>query len=133
MNFRSLRFISFLILASALALGSAVAQSAPVGKRIDWFNGPFYCGWGILATPTDYEAIINNGYPADKIVGGMIGNPTNCNGYVPIPTVAKTVKELVHKYPDFGGVADWEYYNTLPGGPANPVEWGAIMAKAMGN
>ncbi|HXM23495.1 MAG TPA: glycosyl hydrolase family 18 protein [Terriglobales bacterium] len=103
------------------------------GKRINWFNGQFYCGWGTLATTTDYELIIKNGYPPEKIVGGMIGNPANCSGYVPIPTVAKTVKELVAMYPRFGGVADWEYFNTLPGGLANPVKWGAIMAKAMGN
>jgi hypothetical protein len=60
-------------------------------------------------------------------------NPANCSGYVPINTVAKTVKELVAKYPTFGGVADWEYFNTLPGGLQNPVKWGAIMSKAMGN
>jgi Glycosyl hydrolases family 18 len=102
------------------------------GKRINWFNGQFYCGWATLATPTEYELIIKNGYPPEKIVGGMIGNPANCSGFVPINTVAKTVGELVAKYPRFGGVADWEYFNTLPGGLPNPVKWGAIMAKAMG-
>jgi hypothetical protein len=50
---------------------------------------------------------------------------------VPINTVAKTVEELFAKYPTFGGVADWEYFNTFPGGLNNPVKWGAIMAKAM--
>jgi chitinase len=106
---------------------------SPEGKRINWFNGQFYCGWATLATPYDYEAIINNGYPADKVVGGMIGNPANCSGFVPINAVAKTVEGLVAKYPTFGGVADWEYFNTLPGGLNNPVKWGAIMAKAMGD
>ena len=52
---------------------------------------------------------------------------------MPINTVAKTVEERFAKYPTFGGVADWEYFNTLPGGPNNPVKWGAIMAKAMGD
>jgi len=107
--------------------------ASPEGKRINWFNGQFYCGWATLANPTEYEFIINNGYPPDKIVGGMIGNPANCSGFVPINTVAKTVKELVAKYPSFGGVADWEYFNTLPGGLPDPVKWGAIMAKAMGD
>jgi len=106
---------------------------SPEGKRINWFNGQFYCGWGTLATPTEYEAIIHNGYPPQKIVGGMIGNPANCSGYVPISATVHTLKELVAKYPTFGGVADWEYFNTLPGGLANPVKWGAIMSKAMGN
>lgn len=52
---------------------------------------------------------------------------------MPINTVAKTVEELFAKYPTFGGVADWEHFNTLPGGLNNPVKWGAIMAKAMGD
>jgi hypothetical protein len=52
---------------------------------------------------------------------------------VPINTVAKTVEELFAKYPTFGGVADWEYFNTLPGGLNNPVKWVAIMTKAMGD
>jgi len=52
---------------------------------------------------------------------------------VAINTVAKTVEELFAKYPTFGGVADWEYFNTLPGGLNNPVKWGAMMAKAMGD
>jgi hypothetical protein len=42
---------------------------------------------------------------------------------VPINTVAKTVEKLFAKYPTFGGVADWEYFNTLPGGVNNPVKW----------
>jgi hypothetical protein len=104
---------------------------SPEGKRINWFNGQFYCGWATLATTADYDAIIKNGFPPGKVVGGMIGNPANCSGFVPIPTVAKTVKKLVAEYPQFGGVADWEYFNTLPGGLQNPVKWGAIMAKAM--
>ena len=103
------------------------------GKRINWFNGQFYCGWGSLANTLNYDAVIKNGFPAQKVVGGMIGNPANCSGFVPINTVAHTVKQLVAKYPKFGGVADWEYFNTLPGGLQNPVKWGAIMAKAMGN
>src|SRR5262249_36171588 len=106
--------------------------NSSAGRKIKWFNGQFYCGWATLATTADYEAIIRNGYPAAKVVGGMIGNPANCSGFVPIPIVAKTVRKLVAEYPQFGGVADWEYFNTLPGGLDNPVKWGAIMAKAMG-
>ena len=105
---------------------------SPEGKRINWFNGQFYCGWASLATTADYDAIVKNGFPAEKVVGGMIGNPANCSGFVPIATVAKTVKKLAAEYPQFGGVADWEYFNTLPGDLKNPVEWGFIMAKAMG-
>lgn len=47
------------------------------------------------------------------------------------PAVASAVKQLGAKYPKFGGVAAWEYFNALPGGLQNPVKLGAIMAKAM--
>ena len=107
--------------------------NSSAGKRVNWFNGQFYCGWATMSTPTDYELIIKNGYPPDKIVAGMVGNPANCSGYVPVSAAAKTVSELVAKYPNFGGVADWEYFNTLPGGLTDPVKWGTIMAHAMGN
>lgn len=52
---------------------------------------------------------------------------------MPINTVAKTVEEWFAKYPTFGGVADCEHFNPLPGGLNNPVKWGAILAKAMGD
>jgi len=102
------------------------------GKRINWFNGQFYSGFGTLMTPADYEHAAQY-FPPEKIVAGMIANPQDGGGYVDISTVAKTVKQLVAKYPKFGGVAAWEYFNALPGGIPDPVKWGAIMAKAMGN
>jgi hypothetical protein len=102
-----------------------------VGSKIAWFNGQFYSGFATLASTTDYDRIIQFGYPADKVVGGMISNPSDGSGYVPIATVAKTVNTLIGQYADFGGVADWEYFNALPGNIGDPIEWAEIMAKAM--
>jgi Glycosyl hydrolases family 18 len=105
---------------------------SPEGKRINWFNGQFYSGFATLMTPADYEHAAQY-FPPETIVAGMIGNPLDGNGYVDITTVAQTVKKLVAKYPKFGGVDSWEYFNTLPGGLTDPVKWAAIMTKAMGN
>jgi hypothetical protein len=103
----------------------------PAGAKIAWFNGQFYSGFATLASPTDYEQVVNAGYPPDKIVGGMIANPSDGSGYVSIPTVANTVHSLVTQYSHFGGVAAWEYFNAEPGGTANPIEWAVDMAGAM--
>lgn len=104
---------------------------SPEGKRINWFNGQFYSGFATLQTPTDYEHAAQY-FPPDKIVAGMLSNPLDGSGFVEIPQVEKTLRTLVAKYPHFGGVSAWEYFNSLPGGLADPVKWGALMAKAMG-
>jgi hypothetical protein len=101
------------------------------GKRINWFNGQFYSGFATLATTADYDRIVAYGFPADKVVGGTLGNPADGNGYVPYGTVAQTATALVGEYPTFGGLAAWEYFNTLPGGLPKPTEWARIMQKAM--
>jgi len=102
-----------------------------VGPKIAWFNGQFYSGFATLSSTTDYDRVIQSGYPPNKIVAGMIANPADGSGYVPMKTVATTVNSLVTQYPHFGGVFAWEYFNAEPGGTSDPVEWAVDMAKAM--
>ncbi|MGA2741492.1 MAG: glycosyl hydrolase family 18 protein [Bryobacteraceae bacterium] len=109
---------------------SELYQSS-AGPKIAWFNGQFYSGFATLASTTNYEQVINAGYPPDKIVGGMIANSADGSGFVSIGTVAKTVNALVTQYPTFGGVAAWEYFNAEPGGTSDPIEWAVDMTKAM--
>jgi len=105
--------------------------AGPEGSKIAWFNGQFYSGFATLASPTDYQRVVNAGFPPNKVVAGMISNPADGGGFVPIKTVASTVNTLVAQYPVFGGVADWEYFNALPGNTANPAAWAVDMALAM--
>jgi hypothetical protein len=105
---------------------------SPEGKKIAWFDAQFYSGFGSLGSTTDYDNVIAHGYPPDVVVAGTITNPADGFGYLPIATVASTVKKLVAKYPAFGGVDAWEYFNALPGGPAHPAKWATIIAGAMG-
>jgi len=103
----------------------------PEGQRINWFNGQFYSGFASLISPSDYEHAVQGGFPAQVVVAGMIGNPVDGGGFVPMPLVAQTVTKLTRQYSTFGGVACWEYFNALPGGLADPIEWSALMAEAM--
>jgi hypothetical protein len=105
--------------------------NSSAGKSISWFNGQFYSGYGTLASPDDYESAINYGYPPNQVVAGMLSNPAEGYGFVDIATVQKTVSQLVAKYSDFGGVFAWEYFNALPGGLSNPIEWAVSMGKAI--
>jgi hypothetical protein len=100
---------------------------------ISWFNAQFYCGWGSLSSTSGYDAIINHGVvPADKVVAGTLTNPANCgSGYVDPTTLNSTLAALSGKYPSFGGVAGWEYFNSLPGGSGAPWQWAASVSAAM--
>lgn len=104
-------------------------------SSISWFNAQFYCGWGSLDSTSGYDAIINHGVvPADKVVAGTLTNPANCgSGYVDPTTLKSTLGSLTAKYPSFGGVAGWEYFNSLPGGTSAPWQWAASVSSAMGS
>jgi hypothetical protein len=105
--------------------------ASPEGSKIAWFNGQFYSGFATLASTADYQKVVNAGYPPNKVVAGMISNPADGSGFVPIKTVATTVYELSGQYPTFGGVAAWEYFNALPGNTADPIEWAVYMGHAI--
>jgi chitinase len=102
------------------------------GSKISWFNAQFYCGWGSLANTTGYDNVIKRGvFPANKVVAGTVTNPANCSGYVSMPTLKTTIGQLKAKYPDFGGIDGWEYFNSLPGGTAKPWQWVSEVSAAV--
>ncbi|MFE9768694.1 discoidin domain-containing protein [Streptomyces sp. NPDC005808] len=104
-------------------------------SSIAWFNAQFYCGWGSLSSTSGYDAIINRGViPADRVVAGTLTNPANCgSGYVDPSVLNSTLATLTAKYPSFGGVSGWEYFNSLPGGTSAPWQWAASVSAAMGS
>ena len=123
LDFGSRFEITFAPVASDLTSGRGLSgfnykslYQSPEGKKIAWFNTQFYSGFGSLASTSDYDKAIENGFPPDKVVAGMLGNPQDGNGYVDINQIASTVKLLVGKYSSFGGVFSWEYFHTMPGG-----------------
>jgi chitinase len=114
---------------SGFSYSKLYASSA--GPKIAWFNGQFYSGFATLSSTSDYDRVIQAGYPANKVVAGMIANPADGSGYVPIGTASKTVHALVGQNPHFGGVAAWEYFNALPGNTSNPLQWAVDMTNSI--
>lgn len=101
------------------------------GRRIDWYNAQFYCGWGDLSSTSDYDAVIAHGFNPEQVVAGTVTNPANCSGYVDPATLAATISTLTAEYPDFGGIAGWEYFNAIGPQPNDPAGWYAAAAGAM--
>jgi hypothetical protein len=103
------------------------------GKQIAWYNTQFYCGWGDLSKTDGYDFMVTRGYSADKIVVGMVTNPGNGSGWVPFEILQEVLNTLKIRYPGFGGVMGWEYFNSLPGDRDKPWEWAAFMTRNVRN
>jgi hypothetical protein len=103
------------------------------GADISWFNVQFYSGFGSLSSTAAYTDIINAGFPADKVVGGMLGSTNDGSGFVQISTVQATVTALLASYPEMGGVDCWEYFDAAPGGTTDPAMWGTQFGQLFAN
>lgn len=101
------------------------------GREIAWYNTQFYCGWGDCSNPLMYDLMIQKGWPPEKIVIGLVTNPENGSGYVPMNPLSMVLTTLRGRYGSFGGIMGWEYFNSLPGGTARPWEWARDMTKLL--
>ncbi|KAI2637497.1 glycoside hydrolase superfamily [Xylaria nigripes] len=102
------------------------------GSSIAFYNAQFYNGWGDASTATGYESILDDGFTADRIVMGLLSSPDEGGGYIDLNTTeASVLQELVTENANFGGFANWEYFNSLPGGPSAPWKWASWMAQHM--
>jgi hypothetical protein len=87
------------------------------GKLISHFNVQCYYDYSL----SSLDAIIENGYPCDMIVMGMISSQ-NLNNNI------NQIENMVNKYgTKFGGVFNWEYFDSPPGAPDRPDVWCEIM------
>ena len=102
------------------------------GRSISWYNAQFYNGWGGLNNTAAYDEVMRNGWPAHKIVAGMLTNPRHGgSGYVPLELTSAVLGALIEKYPSFGGVMGWEYWNSFPQ-TEKSWEWCFCMTLCMG-
>ncbi|WP_282790796.1 glycosyl hydrolase family 18 protein [Streptomyces sp. CC224B] len=103
------------------------------GGDIAWFNAQFYNGWGSMASTSSYDAVMRRGLvPASKVVAGTLTDPSNGgSGYVDVARLKSTIRSLVARYPQMGGVMGWEYFNSQPGGTAQPWRWAAEVSAAL--
>lgn len=89
------------------------------GNMIDYFNCQCYESF----TLETYENIINNGYPEEKIVMGMVSSQFKDDSFT------KEVSKIKEKYPDVCGFYDWEFLDAPPN-IDNPLEWAKLIKNA---
>ncbi|KAJ9667409.1 hypothetical protein H2201_002610 [Coniosporium apollinis] len=112
------------------------------GSLVSWYNTQFYCGWGDAAQTAWYDAIMAAGWDPGRVVLGVVTNPGNGAGHVCIDgrvnssRISEAGEErkggfgdvlriLRARYPGFGGVMGWEYFNAGGGEvpPLAPHQW----------
>lgn len=101
------------------------------GHHIAWYNTQFYNNWGQIDSTVHFDMIMMRGFPPHKVVVGMISNPANGGGWVPFELLMLIFANIRSRYPAFGGVMAWEYFNSLPGDVHRPWEWAAWMTRAI--
>ncbi|KAK4502288.1 hypothetical protein PRZ48_005713 [Zasmidium cellare] len=103
----------------------ATASGKPNGKLVNWFNAQFYNGWGDSSSPVGYNAIISNGYAADRVVLGVLDSPNDGgSGWYSINTYKSTINTLKSTYANFGGDVGWEYWDAGSNdGYSDPWQW----------
>lgn len=104
-----------------------------MGRHIAWYSTQFYCGWGSVEDTSGYDTIISRGWPPEKVVLGLITNPESGAGWVPDEIITDTIQALMRKYPSFGGVMGWEYFNSITAAEPYgwPWSWANLMTKIL--
>jgi hypothetical protein len=93
-----------------------------IGDKVDYYNAQCYGEY----SKELLDEIVKNGYPANKIVMGMLSSQD-------IHNIVNEVEKIVLNYPNFGGVAVWEYFNAPPSSPEYPYVWCEIMSNILYN
>lgn len=110
-----------------------IALENTISDKISWYNAQFYSGFGSLFPDDQYIDIVEFGMGLDpnRLVATTLTNPSNGFGYISPENVVSSVTDLAAKYGfNFGGVAGWEYFNSLPV-PGEPWVWAALMSFSM--
>ncbi|TVY83034.1 Chitinase [Lachnellula suecica] len=103
------------------------ALEAAVGDEIAFYNGQFYNGFGSMANTAAFDAVVANGWAPEKILAGQPTSSADGSGFIPYSTLNATIIKLRSEYGEIGGIMGWEYFNSQPGGLAEPWEWAQYM------
>lgn len=113
--------------------GFSYAQLADdVSNAIAFYNTQFYSGFGSMASPTDYEGIVDSGgWDPTVVVAGQLTTAFDGSGYTAVSSLNETVRTLVAEYGTIGGIMGWEYFNSAPGATDAPWEWAQEMTEIL--
>ncbi|MCJ1333704.1 hypothetical protein MMC10_010404 [Thelotrema lepadinum] len=94
----------------------ATDATKPSGKIIDFFNAQFYSGGtpgngSAAAQIQAYGEIVKAGWDANRVSMALATYNFDRESWRTIAGYEEEVKSLVERFPSFGGVTGWEYWN----------------------
>ena len=98
-------------------------EDSPVGQYVDM--GQFYDDFSFK----HYQEAMLNKWPCEKIVMGMSSGQFDTKT---INNACNEVTKIKLKWPNFGGVFNWEYFDSPPD-ENNPDKWAELMYSAIHN
>jgi len=102
-----------------------------IGDQISWYNAQFYSGFGQFFPDDQYLDMVNFGLDPSRLVATTLTSPNAGFGFIDIDSIVSSVQTLAQMQVNFGGVAGWEYFDSLPGGDEQPYLWAQLMASTM--
>ena len=115
--------VSYALKADTPGMGGFIYKelfNSEEGKYIDYFNGQFYGDF----TFDSYDMIINNNFPPEKVVIGMLSGENSGENFTKAMDELKKIKQ---KYSNMGGCFVWEYNNCPP--DTNHYDWAINIQK----
>lgn len=94
--------------------------NSPEGQCITRFNVQAY---GSYSYDT-FKAMVDNGYPPEKLVLGMLSGQFNQKTF---KQALNEISKIKSAYPNMGGVFDWEYFDAPPN--KYPSGWAEAMSE----
>ena len=119
-------FYSFIGTTHAAESDPPVLNTISVDKTVvDVSNGPQTVTFSFDA----YDQAIKNGYPPEKVVLGMVSSQFTSETF---ENALEEVRKIKEKYRNFGGVFNWEYFDSPPD-KKHPEIWAIEMNKVLCN
>jgi len=119
--------VSYALKADTPGMGGFIYKelfNSDEGKHIDYFNGQFYGDF----TFDSYNMIINNNFPPEKVVIGMLSELNSGENF---QKALAELKKIKTKYLNLGGCFVWEYNDCPPN--TNHYDWALNIQKIIRN
>lgn len=114
--------VAYSMTSDAVGMGNFIYKdlySSLEGRHINWFNVQSYGEF----SENIYKSIVDNGYPPEKIVLGMLASEFGENNF---NSVLETIKNIKIRYPDMAGIDVWEYFESPPD-KNDPSMWAKLV------
>lgn len=107
-------------------------EQSSAALLIDWYNTQYYSGFVEGSIEQSYAAAVSNGFPASRIVLGVLDSADDGFGYLGVSELEAAISNIRQSNADFAGLDGWEYFNAgNSDGFRRPTGWLKRIGRAL--